>query len=295
MKKGSVAIMLWLGVLALAQPNFDEVEIQTVQAGKHVHMLIGYGGNIGVVSGKDGSFLVDDQFAPLTDKILAAVAKIGEGEIRFVVNTHWHFDHTGGNENLGKGGTVIVAHANVRERMSKEGFIEALGYRTEASPAIALPVVTFTSDLSFHLNDEEIRVFHVRNAHTDGDAIVHFATSDVFHMGDIYFNGLYPFIDTSSGGSIHGMIQAVDRVLAMVKPETKIIPGHGPLATPEDLRGYREMLVRVRASVGALVEEGKTLEETIAAKPTAEYDESLGKSFLTPEQFVSILYTDLSR
>lgn len=295
MKKGCVVMVLGMGLLIWAQPNFNEVEIQSIRAGGNIHMLTGSGGNIGMCAGKDGVFLVDDQFAPLTDKIRAAVAKIEKGEIRFLLNTHWHFDHTGGNENLGRGGTVIVAHAKVRERMSKEGFIEALGYRTEPSPPIALPVVTFTSDLSFHLNGEEIRVFHVQNAHTDGDAIVHFVTSDVIHMGDIFFNGLYPFIDTSSGGSIHGVIQAVDRVLTMVKAETKIIPGHGPLATAGELRGYRDMLVKVRNAVATLVEAGKTREETVAAKPTGPFDESLGKGFLTPEQFVSILHTDLSR
>jgi glyoxylase-like metal-dependent hydrolase (beta-lactamase superfamily II) len=258
-------------------------------------MLIGAGGNLGLSIGEDATFLVDDQFAPLTPRIEAAIAKLTAKPVRFVINTHWHFDHTGGNENLGKAGAVIVAHDNVRKRMSTEQFIEFLNMTTKPEPRIALPVVTFTRDIAFHLNGEEIRVWHVPNAHTDGDAIVHFRTSDVVHMGDVFFNRIYPFIDTSSGGTIDGVVAAVDQVLAEISDKTKIIPGHGPLATKADLAAYREMLATVAARIKSAIREGRELEEVVAAKPTADFDATFGKGFLPPHRFVEMVFRNLSK
>jgi cyclase len=278
-----------------AQQNFDTVQIRTVKVADGVYMLMGSGGNIGVSAGPNGVILIDDQYAPLTDKIKAAVAAINPGPIRFLLNTHWHPDHSGGNENLGRGGVVIVAHENVRRRMSVEQFIAAFGWKVPASPEGALPVVTFTDAVTFYLNGDSISGFHVPPAHTDGDAIVYFRHANVVHMGDIYFEGMYPFIDVASGGSVDGVIAAVDRVLGMTGRDTKVIPGHGPLSSRSELEAYRGMLVTVRDRVRALVRQGKTLAQVQAAKPTAEYDVTWGRGFLRPEQFVEILYSDVSR
>lgn len=210
-----------------------------------------------------------------------------------MLNTHWHFDHTGGNENLGKAGALIVAHENVRKRMSVEGFIEFLGMKFKAEPRGALPVITFTRDVTFHLNDDEVHVFHVPRAHTDGDTIVHLRKSDVIHMGDTFFNRLYPFIDTSSNGTGDGVIAAADRVLKLAGDGTRIIPGHGLLATKADLKAYRDMLAAVSANIRKQAKAGRTLEQVLTSKPTAKYDEVWGKGFLSPERFVTMLYGNI--
>lgn len=208
-------VLAFLPPAAWPQPqDFSKVQIKSEKLGEHTYMLTGAGGNLGVSVGDDGVFIVDDQFAPLTPKIKAALAKLSKRPVRFVLNTHWHFDHTGGNENFGKAGAVIVAHDNVRKRMSSEQLIEFLGMPIKPSPRQALPVITFPTDVRFHLNGDEVHVFHVAAGHTDGDAIVHFRQSNVIHLGDIFFNKLYPFIDTSSGGTVDGTIAAVDKVLA---------------------------------------------------------------------------------
>ena len=284
-----------LAAPAFAQQDFSKVEIQTEKLADSVYMMTGAGGNLGVSVGEDGVFVIDDQFAPLTGKIQAAITKLSTKPVKFVLNTHWHFDHTGGNENLGKAGTVIVAQENVRKRLSKEGFIEFLGMKTKAEPAIALPVVTFTRDISFQLNGDDIRAVHAPRAHTDGDTIVQFARSDVIHTGDTFFNGLYPFIDTSSGGTVAGVLAAADRVLKMAGDKTKIIPGHGPLATKADLKAYRDMLAAVSANVAGQVKQGKKLEEVVASKPTAQFDAAWGKGFLAPDKFVEMLYGNLKK
>jgi glyoxylase-like metal-dependent hydrolase (beta-lactamase superfamily II) len=256
-------------------------------------MLAGPGGNIGVSSGPDGVFLVDDQFAPVTEKVRAAIATFDQGSIRFVLNTHWHGDHTGGNENLGQSGTIIVAQDKVRTRMSTEQFIASLNERIPASPKAALPVVTFSESATFFLNDEEIHAFHVSGAHTDGDAMVHFRRQNVIHTGDIYFNGFYPFFDISTGGSIDGMLTAVDQILSLANDSTRIIPGHGPLAARADVARYRAMLATIRDRVRLAVRRGDTLEQVQQAGPSAEFDPQWGKGFLTPAQFIAIVYASL--
>ena len=289
----SVVLVLAAAAPAAAQVNYDTVQIRTVKVAEGVYMLMGAGGNIGVSVGSDGVILIDDQFAPLSDKIKAAVAALG-GPIRFLLNTHWHFDHTGGNENFAKSGVVIVAHENVRRRMSVEQFISALNRREPPPPAAALPVVTFTDAITFYLNGDSINVFHVAPAHTDGDAVIWFRKANVMHMGDTFFNGRYPLIDLSSGGSVDGMVAAADRVLALVDANTRIIPGHGPLGDRPALQTYRAMLATVRDRIRQAVAADQTLEQVQAAKPTAEFDAIWGKGSITPARFVEIVYTDLA-
>ncbi len=214
-------------------------------------------------------------------------------DIRFVVNTHFHGDHLGGNENLGEVGAIIVAHENVRVRLSTEQFNRTFNRRTPPSPPGALPVVTFTDAVTFHWNGDEIHVFHVDAAHTDGDAIIHFRRANVIHVGDLYFNGVYPFIDVDAGGSVGGTIAAVEQVLAIARADTKIIPGHGPLANVEELRTYGQMLATVRARVNRLIAEGKTKDEVIATKPTQQFDETWGGGSWNPDRWVGLLYESL--
>ncbi|NIM51671.1 MAG: MBL fold metallo-hydrolase [Gemmatimonadales bacterium] len=288
-------IVLALTAAPLHPQETQDVEIQTVRVADNVYMLMGRGGNIGVSVGEDGVFLVDDQYAPLTDKILAAVREISDRPIRFVINTHWHGDHTGGNENMGKAGAVIVAHENVRVRMSTEQFLSTFNRRTPPSPPGALPVITFTDAVTFHWNGDSIRVFHVEPAHTDGDAVIHFTKANVIHMGDIYFAGRYPFIDSDAGGTIDGVITAVEAGLRIAASDTKIIPGHGQLSDVEELRDYGRMLSAVRDKVTALIAQGRSRDEVIAAKPSQEFDADWGGGSFQPDQWIGIVYDGLVR
>ena len=287
--------MLALLVVLATVQNFDTVQVRTIKAGEGVYMLTGLGGNIGVSSGPDGVILVDDQYAPLTEKIRAALAGLNPGPIRFILNTHWHFDHTGGNENFGKGGVVIVAHENVRRRMSAEQFMTSFPQVVPASPSGALPVVTFTDAVTFYYNGDSISAFHVPPAHTDGDVIVWFRHANVIHMGDTFFNGRYPLVDLASGGSSDGFITAADRVLALSDANTKIIPGHGPLGDRVALQAFRTMMTTVRDRIKQAIAAGRTLDQVKAAKPTADFDAVWGNGRITSTLFVEILYQDLSR
>lgn len=287
------ALLLTLLPAALAAQNFDTVTVRAQALRGGVHVLYGAGGNIGVSAGADATFLVDDQFAPLTPKILAAVATITSQPVRFVVNTHWHGDHSGGNENLGKAGALLVAHQNVRKRMSTEQFIAQFNMRVPPSPAGALPVVTFTDTVTFHLNGDEIVVYHVAGAHTDGDALIYFRNADVIHMGDTFFNGGYPFVDLSSGGNVNGVIAAYDRVLAMCTPRTIVIPGHGEVTDCANMRRTRTVLATVRDRVRAEIAKGRTLDQIRAAGVSAEFDAQYGRSFIQPAAFIEFVYRSL--
>jgi glyoxylase-like metal-dependent hydrolase (beta-lactamase superfamily II) len=283
-----------VGVLprvAASQEGLDTVRIRTQQLSANVYLLQGAGGNIGLAVGNDAVFVVDDQFAPLTPKILAAIAAVTPKPVRFVVNTHWHFDHTGGNENMGKAGALLVAHENVRKRMSTDQFIEAINRRQPASPPGALPVVTFTEGVTFHINDDDLVVTHVPPAHTDGDAIVFFTKANVIHMGDLFVTVGLPFIDRSSGGSIHGVIGAAERALTMANGQTKIIPGHGAVADRARLESWRNMLAALRDKVQAEIRAGKTLEQVLASKVTEPYAKEWPSNH---ERFLRAVYQELS-
>ena len=288
MKAIAAALALAASSCALAQ-DFSKVEVKATKLNETTYMLTGAGGNLGLSVGEDAVFLIDDQYAPLTDRIKAAIAQITPMPVKFVLNTHWHGDHTGGNENMGKAGAILVAHDNVRKRMGSDQFIELLKMEVKSSPKAALPVVTFGGSMSFHLNGEEIRALHMPRAHTDGDAVVHFTKSDVIHMGDIYFNGMYPFIDVSSGGSVEGVLAACDQALALAGDRTRIIPGHGPLSNKAELKAYRDMLATVAARVREGVAAGRKAEEIAAAGATRDFDEKWGKGFINPSRFVEML------
>jgi cyclase len=282
------AALAWAG--CVAAQNFDAVQIKTTKLSDTIYMLEGAGGNIGVSAGEDGVLLIDDQFAPLTPKILAAVKAISDKPIRFVVNTHWHFDHTGGNENLGKGGAVIVAHDNVYKRLSTEQFIRLLNNRKV--PALSkegLPVITFNDTVTFRFNGDEITVYKVHASHTDGDSMVRFNKANIVHTGDVFSAYRYPFIDVENGGSVKGIVRAMDALLPKIDDQTKVIPGHGPLATKADVKIYRDMIAKTGGRVEALVKQKKTIQQVVAAKPTREYDEVWGK-FRKGDEFAELLY-----
>ncbi|MDH4131266.1 MAG: MBL fold metallo-hydrolase [Gemmatimonadota bacterium] len=277
---------------ALAQ-GMDTVTIVRQRAGDNVYMLTGRGGNIGVSAGVDGVVLIDDQFAPLAGKIGRVAGALSGRPIRFVINTHWHGDHTGGNEVFGSAGSLIVAHDNVRQRMSKEQFIATFNSRTPPAPAAALPVVTFSDTLSLYLNGDTLQAFHVARAHTDGDAIIRFRRANVFHMGDTFMNGFYPFIDVGSGGTLDGVIAAADLVLAGSDGATRIIPGHGPLARREDLKAFRDMLATVRTRLTAAKQKGMTLDQVVGADLLADLNPVWGDGFLKADQFVTLAWQSM--
>lgn len=279
----------------IAEAQDPPPPIEVVQVVPGVHVLYGQGGNIGVSTGRDGMFLIDDQYANLTDKVVEALARISPQQPRFVLNTHWHHDHTGGNENLAAKGSVIVAHDRVRERMTSENVNEFLKRTTPPSPPGALPIVTFNDSLSLHVNDDELRGIHVQAAHTDGDVFIHFRKANVIHTGDLVFAGMYPFIDIDSGGSVAGVIAAVDRMLALADKDTRVIPGHGKVTDRAGLEAYRQLLVVTSGRMRELVKAGKTLDEVLAARPFADYDAQLAWAFITVERYIQILYRDAAR
>lgn len=274
-----------------AQQDFSKVEIKAQELTPGVAVLFGAGGNIGVSYGEDGTTLIDDQYAPMTEKIQAAVSSLGATPVKFLVNTHWHGDHSGGNENLGKAGAVIMAHDNVRVRMAndqKTSFGEI-----KASPKVALPVITYADGLKLHLNGEEIRVIHMPAAHTDGDSIIHWTKSNVIHMGDLFMLQIsFPFVDRDSGGDVRGFVAAADKVLAIANDQTKIIPGHGAIAAKADLQNHRNMIATVIAKVEAGIQSGQTLDQIKASKPTEGFGVN-PKGFISADAFVETVYNNL--
>ncbi|MEX0322257.1 MAG: MBL fold metallo-hydrolase [Puniceicoccaceae bacterium] len=288
MKKLSLSLVsiICLASVANAQRNFDSVEYKRTDLGHGIYMLEGSGGNIGLSVGEDGVFLIDDQFAQLTEKLLAAIKEVSDQPVRFVINTHWHGDHVGGNENLANQGAIIMAHDNVRSRMAAPG--------RRQSPEKALPIMTFSDTNTYHLNGHKIHAFHVHSAHTDGDSIIHFEDVNIIHAGDIMFNQIYPFIDLDSGGSVDGYIAALERLLAISDDETRIIAGHGPMASRSDVKASLKMIQSSKAKVAKLVKQGKTLDEVQAADPLSELHDKWSWAFINGERFTATLYRDLT-
>jgi glyoxylase-like metal-dependent hydrolase (beta-lactamase superfamily II) len=287
----AAASLLLSAAPAFAQDqDFSQVEVKTVPVAGSVSMLQGSGGNIAVLVGPEGVLVVDDEYAPLVPKILAAIGKLSSRPVRFVVNTHWHGDHTGGNAVLGAEGAVIVAQDNVRKRMSTEQFNAFIKRRSPPSPAIALPIVTFVDGVRFYLDGEDIEVTHIGPGHTDGDSTVWFHKANVIHMGDNFFNGMYPAIDGDAGGSLDGMVTALEGVLGRIDDQTKVIPGHGPLGTKADLKRFHDMLVTIGDRVRQAIHDGKTQDQVLAMKPSADLDAVWGNGFLKPDFFVTLVY-----
>lgn len=282
--------------VANAQRNFDDVVITPLKLADGLWMLTGSGGNLLVCAGPDGALLVDAQYGQLAARIRAVTDSLCGGRpLRFVLNTHYHGDHVSGDSAMAAAGATIVAHANVRRRMSVDRFNETFGSTAKAAPGAALPVLTFSDSLTFHLNGHEVRVIHLPPGHTDGDAVVWVPAANVLHTGDLLFNGTYPVIDVSAGGSIGGMIRSLDRLLPLVGPATKVVPGHGPLADRAAMLRFRGMLVTVRDRVTKLVKEGRTLDQVMAAKPLADLDRDWGAGFMKPDMFLRVVYADLAR
>ena len=296
--KNRVALSLAALLLAgLAHAEEAPVTIRATEVRPQVHLLQGRGGNMAVVVDGGDALLVDTEYADLGDRVpeaVRAVPGVGDATLQ-VVNTHWHGDHTGGNALLASRGARIFAHANVRARLTSENRIALFGMVVPPAPRDAWPVATYDAGMRFHVGDVEVRAVHLPKAHTDGDTFLHLPGLDVVHTGDVFFNGIYPFIDLWSGGSVDGYLAAVDRILEVASDDTTLIPGHGPLATRKDLEGYRTMLLETRSSVRAAMKGGRSLEEVVAANPTAAYDEAWGKGFLPRAKFIEILYTDATR
>ena len=291
MRKTSSFLICFFVTASLAQ-DFDAVKIKTKKLSESIYMLEGSGGNIGVCIGEDGTFIIDDQFAPLTEKITAAIGKITPKPVQFLINTHWHFDHTDGNENFGSAGAIIVSHQNSRKRMARDEVVALVGTEQKAYSRDGLPKITFKESMSFHYNGETINIFHIGPAHTDGDAIVHFVESNVLHMGDVFVRYVFPFIDEPNGGNINGMIKTLDKAAELANNQTQIIPGHGQVSNKKDLLDYRKMLVTIRDRIKIQVEKDKTLKQIIASNPTQGYE---GSDFVAKDDFVKIVYDSIKK
>ena len=288
-----IPIILILFVLtglkgALAQ-DFERVEVRVEHVRDGIYVLYGEGGNIGVSVGDDATFIVDDQFAPLTGRIVDAIETISDHPVDFVINTHWHFDHTGGNENFGELGALIVSHENSRERMTADQFIELVDHQQEAYTDAGLPTVTFDESVRFHLNGETIDIFYLGPAHTDGDAMVHFRDSNIMHTGDVFVRYGLPVIDQPNGGSINGMVDVLGQLIEMTDAETVFIPGHGALGGRTDLIEFHSMLRTIRDRVDVLVREGRSLAEILETDPTAGFPEA----GIPSSDFIRVVYNSL--
>jgi cyclase len=281
-------------VMAQGAPDFSKVEIKTTKLSPNFYTLDGQGGTIGVLTGPDGVFMVDAQFAPLTEKIVAAIKQISDGRIRYLVNTHVHGDHTGGNENLGKMGVTILARENLRMRLEKPN-PGANGAPGVPMPAAGLPVITYDAPITVRMNGEEVKLIPAPAAHTDGDTFVKFVSNDVLMTGDFYRSIQYPNIDRANGGSLPGLINALNAVIQNAGPGTKIVPGHGPMVDRAAVTAHRDMVIAIRDKVAALVKDGKTQEQVVAAKPTADYDAKVQQPGTTGDRFVGQVYAELKK
>lgn len=275
--------------------RFDDVVVATSEVASNIYMLEGAGGNIGVFIGDDGVFVIDSQYAEMSEKNKAAIEKLSSDPVKYLVNTHWHGDHTGGNEKFGIDGVTIIAHENVRARVSTDQIIKAFDREVKAKPEAAWPTITFKENISLHINGEDVFIFHVHNAHTDGDSFVWFTQSNVIHMGDCFFSGRFPYIDLGSGGTVAGAIEAVEAALMLIDNDTKIIPGHGPISNKFDLLQYYTMLKTLHARVTDAIVKGKSIEEIKSSKILEGYETGWGDGFINNEKIVDLIWTDLAR
>jgi glyoxylase-like metal-dependent hydrolase (beta-lactamase superfamily II) len=271
-----------------------EVKIEVQRLRPDLHLLSGAGCNVVAWNGPDGAVLVDSGTAEAAPQLLEAVARLAPDGVRFVVNTHWHPDHTGGNERLGQAGALAVSQENVRLRMTEPQDLREYALEVPAASAVALPVVTFDDAVTLNLNGDRLVLLHAPAAHTDGDGIAWWEEANVAHLGDIFYADGYPFLDTTSGGSLAGLVAAVETVLSRADARTVIVPGHGPVSTRADLAAYRDMLVTVGRRIRELVEQGRSVDEVLAAAPTASFDARYGQGGVSAERFVRLLFEDLA-
>lgn len=289
----TLLILCALPIGAAAQTDFSKVEMKATKVAGNVYMLEGAGGNIGVSVGTDGILIVDDQFAPLADKIRAALKGLNQGKLRFILNTHWHGDHTGSNAQFGPEATII-AHDNVRKRLSSEQKIPFFKSTVPASPKEALPVITFNNSLSVHFNGEDIRAIHYPHGHTDGDSVIFFTTSNVVHLGDDFFAGRFPFVDVDNGGNVVGLAKNIGEIITKIPAGAKLIPGHGPLSTIDDLKLYHRMLLETTDIVRKKVAAGKTLDQ-IKSEGLPEEWKFWGTGFIKTDQWIELIHISLTQ
>lgn len=293
MKKLALLSLAILSILNYGSAQKDEVELKPTKVSEHVYMLEGRGGNIGLTIGEDGVAIIDNQFADLSEKIQNAILELGGGKVNYVINTHLHGDHTGGNENFSENGATIIAQQNVRERLSKEQHNELWERTTPARPKAALPVITFEKSINLYFNNNELYIFHAASGHTDGDAAIFFKDENVIHVGDNFVTYGFPFIDKYSGGTLNGMIDFNEQVLKIIDEDTKIIPGHGALSKKEDLKAFNNRLTEIRELLLNEIRAGKTVKEAIEAKPLAKYEEEWGGNFISSDNFILLTWDDL--
>ncbi|MCB0493282.1 MAG: MBL fold metallo-hydrolase [Cyclobacteriaceae bacterium] len=284
-------LLLGFGFSVQAQQNFDTVNIRPLKITDNIYMMMGAGGNIGFIKGEEGALIIDNQFGPLSGKIAQAVLNEGGGAIKMLVNTHVHGDHTGGNDNFKRWGVTIVAHDNVRNRMLKGDASRKVAPRDKA----AWPVVTFPDRMNIHWGGEELELYHFFTGHTDGDVIVKFKNANVFHMGDMYVQYGYPFVDLNNGGGINGFISSLDKMLPLMDDNSKIIPGHGNLATKKDVQAFRDRLAEIRDAVAAALKKGTKVADVANLPIASKYDAEWGKGFVKGKDFVMMVAENLSK
>ncbi len=278
-----------------AQQDFEKAVISTIKIKDHIHMLQWAGaGNMMLLSGKDGNILIDDQFAPLSEKINTAIQAVSPGQVKYLFNTHYHGDHAGGNANFANKGAIIFAHENVRARLSADSTKLKFAKLTKPEPAAALPVITYSEGMNLYLNNEYVMIFHVDNAHTDGDAVFYLPQSNVLHTGDCFMKGKFPFIDRNSGGSVNGWLSAVSKILTIIDDETIIMPGHGDLANKKDYRDVRDAVMLLRDGVKKNIKSGQNLDKILAMNLTKDYDTTFGNGFIKGDALIKTIYAELS-
>jgi len=276
--------------------NRSRINVITEKLGENLYFITtNAGGNLCIYVGEDGIYLVDSDYEQLFEKVKAAIDKVSDKPVKYLINTHWHFDHVGGNVKFKESGAVIIAHTNVRKRMATEQTIGILNTKVPASPKKALPMITYDKSVTFHENGQEIKVFHIADAHTDGDSVIHFKDANVIHMGDIFFNPGYPFVDVTNGGSINGMITAVEDILMICDDKTKIIPGHGPIGDKASLEAYWIVLRKSRDIVAALMDQGKSLDQIIQADPLAEIVKKNKLGIFPSDKFIEMVFRSLEK
>ena len=295
----SLLLVVGSFILLISSSNFPitfatHLELNTTRLTENMYVIHGSGGNVILSIGNDGIILVDDQYAPVTEKMMSLIANITNKPIKFVINTHWHPDHVGGNERLGEAGAVIVSHENVRKRLNQDQFFEMINQTIPALSKKGLPIITFSDNMTFYQNYDEIRISYLDNGHTDGDSAVYFTQNNVIHVGDDFSDEAYPFMDLSTGGSIDGLISSLKSIISIINNDTKVVAGHSGISNQTKVKDYANMLIDVRSLISSMIKEGKSLDEIIQSKPTAQYDTTYRDySFIKPKDFVTNIYESL--